>query len=849
LAATVAGAFELSLKPGDSWTAARDTIRSARSGGKIAAGEAVSVTLEPGDYMASETLELDASDSGAPGSRVVWQARKPGTVRVLGGRKIPRAAFGKIKDPSVRARLVASVRDRVLVCDASPYLVKEPPTWPDRIDEVCPGPWLYCNGEPQTLARWPNATADGKGWCTYSNVLENAGWQSDTRAGKPAVLEFPDDRIGRWRIEDGVWITGYLEADWYCETLRIGSYDATTHGARFAAISRFGVGTTDWQAGLRRFFAQNLLEEIDSPGEWYLDRKAGKLYWYPKPATGGDEIVLAQPLTPFVRASGASHVAFSGISFAYSHGDSALVFTNCTGCAVANGDFSCHSAEAVVLSGRENRLVGSHVRNNGATAVRLDGGDRRWLLPANNAMLRCTVENYGMFKRAAFGIDVFGCGNAIRECVISNAPYIAIRYWGNEHLFANNRITRVALEAHDTGAIYTGRDSSWLGTVIFGNHFSDLAKTDYECRMRQAIYFDDCDWGDDVIGNTFERTGSGVAVCGGKLHAVCNNLMKDCRCGVSFDSRGRTWRLGDRASFHWDREGKTFARRGVEGMDVFYAPWHVVYPQLEEALDNRPELPLLNEVKGNVICGCEMAFSRSCDAAGVVCTNGNTVLARKEDAPSEPPQPIAFSDAAKNVLASEDGGTKVRIGLDLSGHFSWSVENGGRRVLAASPLGVTVGDRDFGHKCIPGPAVERGDAIGDAPWVEGETTVSLYSGECWRPGKTPVDARRWREWRIPLRNLVTAEVEASLEVRVWKGGAAVRWRVPGDGNRKVYGENTAFCGLASDWKVAECERPKGYPDSFLYPRGEATGVSFPEFPRGWMHAGELVTPWRVITAK
>jgi len=46
--------------------------------------------------------------------------------------------------------------------------------------------------------------------------------------------------------------------------------------------------------------------------------------------------------------------------------------------------------------------------------------------------------------------------------------------------------------------------------------------------------------------------------------------------------------------------------------------------------------------------------------------------------------------------------------------------------------------------------------------------------------------------------------------------------------------------------VVECGRGKGWSESMLYPRGDATGILFPEYVRGFKLVGELVSPWRVI---
>ena len=225
LAALTGSAADYAMKPGDDARTIRDRIRADRASGKIAADEKVTVTLAPGVYHFDRTLELDEKDSGTEAGPVVWRAEKRGTVRVFGGRAIPRSAFAPVADAATRERLDAAVRDKVLVCDATPYLVKAAETWPNLVSGIAPGPWLYHNGDSMPLARWPNAAADG-GFFGYTNVVEKGSKTA------PGAFEFPGDRAARWRLEDGVWLMGYWIYDWHSETLKLGSYDAKTHVAR-----------------------------------------------------------------------------------------------------------------------------------------------------------------------------------------------------------------------------------------------------------------------------------------------------------------------------------------------------------------------------------------------------------------------------------------------------------------------------------------------------------------------------------------------------------------------------------------------------------------------------------------
>ena len=53
-----------------------------------------------------------------------------------------------------------------------------------------------------------------------------------------------------------------------------------------------------------RYFVENILEELDSPGEWYLDRAGRKLYLWPKTPLTSESQVIAPRLTRFVEFRG-----------------------------------------------------------------------------------------------------------------------------------------------------------------------------------------------------------------------------------------------------------------------------------------------------------------------------------------------------------------------------------------------------------------------------------------------------------------------------------------------------------------------------------------------------------------
>ena len=64
------------------------------------------------------------------------------------------------------------------------------------------------------------------------------------------------------------------------------------------------------------FYAFNLLEEIDTPGEYYINRDTGKLYLLaPETMTADSDLVLSQMTDELLELRGTEYLTFQGITF------------------------------------------------------------------------------------------------------------------------------------------------------------------------------------------------------------------------------------------------------------------------------------------------------------------------------------------------------------------------------------------------------------------------------------------------------------------------------------------------------------------------------------------------------
>ncbi len=591
-------------KPFQTPAQARDAIRELRRAGKIAGDKAVTVDLATGVYPLNASWDLTAADSGTAEAPVVYRAREKRKARLQGGVALEPASFKALTDGAVLSRLDPAVRDKVRVCDLSAKVPGAFPEFKTAFRGAPAAPWLYVNHQPMTLARWPNAAATGGGWATFSKAVDNGLPQPDAadpalRKPHPGSFVFDDPRPAHWNLSEGVWLLGYWTHDWSDEVIRIGSYDKQDKVITLAAPHSYGINAGTWGGAKRRFFAMNALEELDAPGEWYLDRPRKLLYFYPEGDLAKTEIVLATLPEPLVKVNGAKHVKLVGLSVKYGHADGIIArgaeHLEIAHCAIAN-----LAGGGISLDGSTCTIRSCEVYNLGRGGISLNGGDRKSLTPANNLAENNHIHHFGLFQRTyAPGIGANGCGQIARNNAIHDAPHNAVLYGGNEHLFERNEVWRVVMETGDAGAFYTGRDWTSRGNVLRHNYIHDLGSGNAEHVNTMGIYLDDCDCGDTLEGNVFYRAGRALMIGGGRDNPVLNNLVIDCPIGLHIDARGMTWKQWNNpADKSWHLEAK--ARQ----FNYTQPPWSTRYPRLAAIMDEQPREPLGNTICRNVFVDC-----------------------------------------------------------------------------------------------------------------------------------------------------------------------------------------------------------------------------------------------------
>lgn len=604
-----------SAKPFASLEKARDTVRAMKRDG-VFPDRGVAVEMTGTFAMPGVSLLLDERDGGAGAASLVTYRASESGARVIGGYALPEKGFRTVTDAATLARLPPSSRGRVVAFDLKSVGVGRLAPLPDKFSG-----WsemeVFSGGRAMRLARWPNS-----GWAEIAKVIDRGVKPVDHATGewefgyKGGTFEYAEEAPSRWDVSKGIWMNGFWCHDWANETLRIGAIDKEKKQITSAAIHTYGIGNASkWHTAKRRYYVFNLLEELDSPGEWYVDREGCVLYFFP---VDGDlcNVVLAVQKKPLFELAKVRHLRLEGVSFAYSTGKAVSVDA-CENVVLENLRVSNLTLDGIGINGgKDCGLSRCEVSDVGGTCAYVYGGDRKSLTSCGHFVTNCRLHHSGRLQRTQGKcLSFVGVGIRVTHNVIYDAPYIAVGYGGNDNVFEFNEVHSAMMESGDGGGLYTGRDWGSQGNVVRYNYFHHFGKPgvdwqktrglnpDYEplreSVMVMGVYLDDCDSGDTVCDNIFYRTGWSAFVGGGRYNKILNNLFVECTSALHLDDRGlQRARPGEGTKDGWDLLAK------LQTFNWQESPWRDKYPHLADIMQDEPKLPLHNVFAKNVAINC-----------------------------------------------------------------------------------------------------------------------------------------------------------------------------------------------------------------------------------------------------
>ena len=238
--------------------AARDAARALRAAGQKSD---IDVVIANGTYVLEETFILGLTDSAPAGAVTRYCAAVGARPVISGGRVI---ANWKRSDLAGGNIWVADV------------------PWAKGVAFFHA---LFDGGELLQRAKSAEIMISNLGKAgPYESVHEQ-------RMG----FSFPQGSLKRWENLEDIELFGSPSQNWMVNFLPIASLNLETSEGRLA------IPATYMMKG--KFVVENCIDHLDQPGEWALNSKEGRLFYWPKSGSPGNQII-APMLAELIRLEG-----------------------------------------------------------------------------------------------------------------------------------------------------------------------------------------------------------------------------------------------------------------------------------------------------------------------------------------------------------------------------------------------------------------------------------------------------------------------------------------------------------------------------------------------------------------
>ena len=459
---------------------ARDAIRDLKKTGPLK--KPVTVRLAGGTYTLAREVRFGPEDSGTLTCPVTYTAARAEAVVLDGGRRI------------------------------TGWRKHDAKLWVTTLPDVANSQWnfrqLFVNGQQRVRARTPN-----EGYLRVAGCPEGTPKTANYHKACQTFQFKPGDIRADWTNLSDVEVIVYHF--WTDSHLPIQSVDTQSNLVTFAHKAG-KVFTDDFTEEGARYIVENVFEGLDAPGEWYLNRHTGQLFYYPMP---GEDLTRAEVVAPFALAHLSlegnpaerhyvEHLRFRNLSFVYSRfelppGNSnerqgsasipaAIKLRGARSCAFEH----CRMSELgtfafdVMAGCADNQFVGNEIANVAAGGIRVNGGtdlDPPWERTRNNHITDNWLHHYGRDYPSAVGVLLMNTeGNTVAHNQIDHGGYTGVSVgwvWGYQRSVSqNNRVEfnhihHIGGVLSDMGGIYTLGVSP--GTVIRNNHIHDVDANHY----------------------------------------------------------------------------------------------------------------------------------------------------------------------------------------------------------------------------------------------------------------------------------------------------------------------------------------------------------------------------------
>lgn len=382
-------------------------------------------------------------------------------------------------------------------------------------------PALYVDGTLYTIARWPNTGntnmarytgADGAHGVVEVGDITTQGTTVGTYTGERGIgIEFQvaNPRPFNWENTDNIWFYGYFYQEWAPYHFRVKSWNEKKMTIKSYDYSAYGAQYIKE----KNFYYYNILEELDNPGEFFVDDKSGMLYIYPAIEMKDDTLIqLVTSTNDIVTLDNTKYTVFNGITF--DMGYNCITMKNGTNrniiqrCTIKNSSNYTFIQDA---STYENGVICSVLAGTSGVSGLMDiKANRR----AGNFVQNCYTKRITITN---------GSGNVVSHNLVTgfNSMGISTSSGGSERFIEYNETVAGPDIGLDAGLFYNNGAPRNTGNIVRYNFFNRSTITPRNSPY--GIYLDDRSEGMYIYGNVLNE--ARIFLHAGSNNMVYNNMV------------------------------------------------------------------------------------------------------------------------------------------------------------------------------------------------------------------------------------------------------------------------------------------------------------------------------------
>lgn len=561
----------------------------------------IRITLMGGEYEAESALSFSGKEmSGTLLQPIVISAYPGEEVKIKGSKKADISLASVSEDERIPESAKGKVLEIPLGFDTAPVELFSYANPATKYTGV-----IY-NGAAQTLAKYPNS-----GYLTTAEVYDKDGesiaigdterWSEIKNNENYVWLNVKGADVSKWSTAGNAYLEGYWYKYWTYENAKLLEVDQDNSRVKMSLPNVAKVDADKY------FTVYNLLEELDSPGEWYIDNDKKTLYIYPTEEIGeNSEVEVTTLSAPIIQISNATDIVFDSVSVE-NGSQNGIRISSSDRIGINNCKVKNVGASGIYVNGSNDVYIsGCDIGNTGSEGIKMEScGKRATLIRSNNKIKNCDIHDFGTVSRSyTAGVRIVGgIGIDVFNNEIHGGTHSGIVFGGCEIRMYYNEIYDCLQMGADSGAIYSGRSYVDWGNEIKYNYLHDIYDNTNIKEPVVGIFMDDMGSGMTIESNIFYKVNSGIFISGGRDTTIRNNIIAEKTAEDYSPSKDGLYaimlRTSGLMSWHADAMMPSMLA-AIDNLDLECEAWQK-YPYVNVYPKDYPGAPVRNVVENNVI--------------------------------------------------------------------------------------------------------------------------------------------------------------------------------------------------------------------------------------------------------